>query len=153
MVVPTLSLDNPVLKAYLFYSSISLAKMLFMSLFTAAKRMLSNVFANPEDVKAFSSDKDVKPTVSDPDVERVRRNHLNDLENIPLFVFLGLFFIFTGVSYTTAIWHFRIFTASRIMHTIFYQTAFEPPLFRSLCFLVGTVVNISMIVQIIMATM
>ena len=40
------------------------------------------MFANPEDAKDVPGSK----VGSDPDVERVRRAHLNDLENIPLFI-------------------------------------------------------------------
>ena len=40
------------------------------------------MFANPEDAKDVPGSK----VGSDPEVERVRRAHLNDLENIPLFI-------------------------------------------------------------------
>jgi glutathione S-transferase len=50
-----------------------------------------------------------------------RRNHLNDLENIPPFVLIGLMYTLTDPDEDVAIWHFRIFTASRFLHMIAYQ--------------------------------
>lgn len=82
------------------------------------------VFSNPEDTK-LSSSKDAKVTFTDPDVERIRRNHLNDMENILPFVIIGLFYVGINPSPTQALWHFRIFFFSRIFHTIAYQVIKE----------------------------
>ena len=38
------------------------------------------------------------------------RNHLNDMENIPVFLFLGLLYVATNPTPSVALWHFRIFT-------------------------------------------
>ncbi len=65
--------------------------------------------------------KDAKVTLADPDVERIRRNHLNDIENILPFVVIGLFYVGIDPSPVLALWHFRIFFFSRIFHTIAYQ--------------------------------
>lgn len=58
---------------------------------------------------------------SDPDVERVRRNHLNDIENIIPFVLVGFFYVSTDPDRDTALWHFRVFFISRLLHTLSYQ--------------------------------
>jgi glutathione S-transferase len=63
-------------------------------------------------------------TTSDPDVERVRRNHLNDIENIVPFVLVGLFYVGTNPDRDVALWHFRIFFVSRVLHTLTYQVEF-----------------------------
>ena len=77
-------------------------------------------FANPEDV-GIGSNKQAKVTLSDPDVERVRRNHLNDIENILPFVIIGCLYVSTNPTAIVALWHFRVFFFSRIFHTIAYQ--------------------------------
>ena len=76
-----------------------------------------------------------------------RRNHLNDLENIPVFLILGLLYVLTGPTYFAAVLHFRVFTASRILHTVAYQMALPQPS-RAVCFVAGLAVCLSMAVQI-----
>ena len=80
----------------------------------------------------------------------VGRIHLNDLENIPSFLFLGLLYILINPAPSAALWHFRIFFAARLMHTIVYQAALPQPS-RGACFAVGMVVSASMAFQIVMA--
>lgn len=54
----------------------------------------------------------------DEDVERVRRAHLNDLENIPAFLIAGLFFVCSEPNVDLALWLFRIAFLARVGHTI-----------------------------------
>ena len=77
-------------------------------------------FANPEDLQ-LGKRKGLQPNFSDPDVERVRRNHLNDIENIVPFVLIGLAFVACNPSAANALWHFRIFFFARLLHTFAYQ--------------------------------
>lgn len=64
--------------------------------------------------------KNIKPKFGDEEVERIRRAHLNDLENIPIFIIAGLFYILTGPSTIIAITLIRIGAIGRIAHTISY---------------------------------
>ena len=76
------------------------------------------VFANPEDVA--TNDK-AKISFSNDDVERVRRCHQNDIENIFPFVFLsGLYIVAVSPSLFAAKCVFIGFTASRFVHTLVY---------------------------------
>jgi len=77
------------------------------------------------------------------------RNHLNDLENIPAFLFLGLLYIAIQPSLNAAVWHFRIFAVSRIFHMIAYQLPLPQPS-RALGFGAGLAVCISMAVQVLL---
>ena len=56
----------------------------------------------------------------DDDVERYRRAHANDLENIPIFILISIFYLASDPSATAANVHFITFTASRILHTVAY---------------------------------
>ncbi|KAK2148343.1 hypothetical protein LSH36_501g01141 [Paralvinella palmiformis] len=125
--------------------------MIFMSLLTSLVRSRKGAFSNSEDVAAFYKGKnqDKKPILNDPDVERIRRNHLNDMENIPPFVLIGFLYVLTSPSPEIALWHFRIFAFSRILHTVSYQLALQP--WRGLCFGIGLVITISMGWQVIQA--
>merc|ERR1719336_1237293 len=75
------------------------------------------------------------------DVERVRRAHQNDLENILPFLSLGLLYLFTGPSLFTAKMVFRSFSCLRIVHTIAYLSEMSHSL-RALCFFGGMLVNL-----------
>lgn len=102
--------------SYVFYSALLALKMLLMGPITGYYRITKKVFANPEDAAKFS----VKEKMNDADVERVRRAHQNDLENIPVFWVVALLFVLTGPSETTARYVFRIYTIARIQHTVMY---------------------------------
>ncbi len=62
-------------------------------------------FANPEDASGV---KGGKVMIGDPDVERVRRAHLNDIENIIPFVLLAAVYLTTGPSLGTASLLFKV---------------------------------------------
>ena len=120
------ALSNPVFSSLAGYSSLALLKMLGMSTYTLAQRFRTSNFGTPEDdiykqlanrLGLSGSSSSAKPD----SVERARNNHLNDLENIIPFVLIGLFYVGTRPKFDYALWHFRIFLASRILHTIAYQ--------------------------------
>jgi glutathione S-transferase len=142
------ALSNPLFSAYAFYGSVVILKMLALGPLTTFKRFTAGIFCNPEDAEGFGQPKVI---IGDDRVERVRRNHLNDLENIPAFLFLGLLYITTKPTLAAALWHFRIFTASRFIHTFIYQFAIPQPS-RALIYYVGIATCLSMGYQIIVAT-
>ncbi len=72
--------------------------------------------SNPEDVKLLGG----KVDFNDQDVERTRRAHLNDMENIYLFFSNASFYLMTEPDVGTATALFNTFTAARYLHTIFY---------------------------------
>ncbi|XP_034983202.2 microsomal glutathione S-transferase 1 [Zootoca vivipara] len=141
--------DMDVMTAYTFHAVILIVKMMLMSPLTGYLRMKNKAFANPEDAATFVKGEAAKKYLrTDPDVERVRRLHRNDLENIIPFLFIAFFYSFTGISETTALIHFRIFTAARLLHTIAYLVPLPQPC-RGLGFGVGLLVTFSMIFQLL----
>ena len=80
----------------------------------------------------------------------VFRNHLNDLENIPAFIMTAILYTMTGPAPQMALWHFRIFAASRITHMIVFQLAGPQPI-RGSMFMTGVLCTMSMLVQSICA--
>ena len=121
-------LSNAVFRNFLFYAVASVIKLMAMALLTSRQRFAKQAFANPEDIPRANR-KTAQPNTSDPDVERVRRNHLNDIENVIPFVLIGFCYIAINPALTVALWHFRIFFFSRLLHTFAYQV------FLSLSFL------------------
>ncbi|XP_068825874.1 microsomal glutathione S-transferase 1 isoform X3 [Capricornis sumatraensis] len=104
----------------------------------------SQVFANPEDCAGFGKGENAKKYLrTDDRVERVRRAHLNDLENIVPFLGIGLLYSLSGPDLSTAILHFRLFVGARIYHTIAYLTPLPQPN-RALAFFIGYGVTLSM---------
>ena len=99
-------------------------------------------------------------------VERVRRAHQNDIENILPFLILGFLYMFTNPAYSTALlcyrcvflhsfkhllishFVFRIFVGARIFHTIVYLLIVPQPS-RALAWFAGIFVNIYMAYKII----
>lgn len=135
-----ISLSNPAVQSYIFYSGVLGLKVLGMTFLTAKQRFSKNVFANPEDTKTTKG----VVKYDDPDVERVRRAHLNDLENIPVFWVLGGLYLTTGPVAAWATLLFRLFTAGRIIHTIVYAVTPLPQPARGIAFGIPLFINLYM---------
>ncbi|TDG42100.1 hypothetical protein AWZ03_011470 [Drosophila navojoa] len=116
MSLELLTLNNPVFKSFTFWAGVLVVKMLAMSLLTAIQRFKTKTFANPEDLMSPK----LKVKFDDPNVERVRRAHRNDLENILPFFAIGLLYTLTNPSAFLAINLFRAVGISRIVHTLVY---------------------------------
>uniref|UniRef100_A0A8I5NGP5 Microsomal glutathione S-transferase 1 n=1 Tax=Papio anubis TaxID=9555 RepID=A0A8I5NGP5_PAPAN len=128
MVDLTQIMDDEVFMAFASYATIVLSKMMLMSVTTAFYRLTRKVFANPEDCVTFGKGENAKKYLrTDDRVERVRRAHLNDLENIVPFLGIGLLYSLSGPDLSTAILHFRLFVGARIYHTISYLTPLPQP--------------------------
>jgi len=100
---------------------------LLMAPLTAIQRFTHKAFANPEDCAMQK----VKPRV-DENVERVRRAHLNDLENIPIFFVASFCYIMTNPDIALATNLIRAFTLARIAHTVVYAIVVVPQPARAL---------------------
>ncbi|XP_040004811.1 microsomal glutathione S-transferase 1-like [Xiphias gladius] len=141
-------MDSQVLQSFSTYATIVILKMMLMSPLTSYFRLTRKVFANLEDTKFVSSAEDKKLVRIDPDVERVRRCHQNDLENIIPFVVVGLLYALTEPELSAALLHFRLFTGSRIFHTLAYVAALPQPS-RGLSWILGMLVTFSMAYRVL----
>lgn len=142
-------IDSEVFLAFSTYATIVILKMMLMSLVTSYYRLTKQVFANIEDTTLVKTTEDRKKLVRfDPDVERVRRCHQNDLENIVPFVVIGLLYSLTGPDLSSALLHFRVFVGSRFIHTVTYVMALPQPS-RGLFFGVGLCATMSMAYRVL----
>ncbi|XP_026283143.1 microsomal glutathione S-transferase 1-like [Frankliniella occidentalis] len=141
------STDNPVFAAYVFYSGVLVLKMLGTTLLVVRQRFAKKVVMNPED--RMDKNSKVLPTGGDPDVERPRRAHMNDLENIPAFWVTGLLYCLTNPAPALAVNLFRAYTAARIMHTIVYAVVPLPQPSRIIVFVVGVTITTYMAISTI----
>lgn len=137
-------LEQPAVQSYILYSGILALKVLGTAFLTSRVRYSKKVFANPEDAAGRG-----KVKLDDPDVERVRRAHLNDLENIPAFWLLGALFLTTSPEAAWATLLFRIYTAGRVLHTFVYAVRPLPQPARGIAFGVPYLIMLYMGVKVV----
>lgn len=147
--------DTPQFQSFAKHGALAIAKMLIMGPLTGTFRIAKGSFANKEDYagsgKLSRDELKTKLATKDPFIERIRRCHLNDIENIVPFFLVGSLYVLTAnPTLESCNWHFRIFLASRILHTISYILALPQPS-RVLCYFVGLVTTWSMVVRVISA--
>ncbi|XP_017155224.1 microsomal glutathione S-transferase 1 isoform X2 [Drosophila miranda] len=124
------NLDNPVFCCYLFWATVLVVKMLLMSLLTAVQRFRFKIFPNQEDL--FFKNTEVQ--FNDPHVERVRRAHRNDMENILPYFIMALIYISTNPDATVSCNLFRVASLARIVHTLVYAVYPVPQPSRIIAF-------------------
>ncbi|XP_054469045.1 prostaglandin E synthase [Anoplopoma fimbria] len=138
---------NEVFSCFVFYGVLLVMKMYVIAIVTGQVRLRKKAFANPEDALRHGG---LQYHREDPYVERCRRAHINDMENILPFLFLGAIYSMTGPSVAAARIHFMVFFMARMLHTIAYLFALQAPT-RSLAYIVGQIPCVSMALQILMA--
>ncbi|XP_034118534.1 microsomal glutathione S-transferase 1 isoform X1 [Drosophila albomicans] len=145
--IELISLNNEVFRCFMGWSAVLVLKMFGMSLLTGLWRFITLTFANPEDLMSPK----LKVKFDDPNVERVRRAHRNDLENILPFFIVGLLYTLTNPSAFIAINLFRAVGISRIAHTLVYAVVVVPQPARALSFFVALGATAYMALQVILA--
>ncbi|XP_035248129.1 prostaglandin E synthase [Anguilla anguilla] len=138
--------DNEVFASFVFYSTLLILKMYILAIITGQQRLHRKAFCNPEDAMRHGG---LQYHREDPDVERSRRAHRNDMENIFPFLFLGAVYSITEPTLLIARVHFQVFFLARIMHTVAYLFALKAPT-RSVSYTIGQVSCLSMLVQILL---
>lgn len=131
---------TPAFQAYAVCAALLVLKMWLTGNATGLLRVRRGVFITPEDY-TFTG----KPTAGqDETIERLRRAHQNDLENVLPFLAVGALYAATGPSATLAGWLFGIFTVARIVHTVVYAMGLQP--WRTIAFEAG---NLSLLVLVV----
>ncbi|CAM4564565.1 unnamed protein product [Leuciscus chuanchicus] len=138
-------INSDVFLAFSTYTTIVILKMMLMSPLTGYFRITRKAFQNWEDTWMAKKDPEERKKMlqTNPDVERVRRCHQNDLENIIPFVVIGLLYALTGPDLSMALLHFRVFVGSRFIHTVAYVMPLPQPS-RALSWIVGMITTFSM---------
>lgn len=127
-----LTLQDPTVQSYIVYAAILALKLLLFSMLTGLKRSEKKVYANPEDAALLGG----RISLSDPDIERLRRAHLNDLENIPAFWILGALYLTTNPAAAWATLLFRAYTLGRLLHTFVYAIKPLPQPSRAIAYFI-----------------
>ncbi len=136
----------PAFAPLVLFSVLLALKMGAVAFATANARFKSKVVINPEDVPVnpgSRSEQDDAPTTL-----RAKRAHLNDVENIPVFLILALLFTLAGCSAMAGWAYFGVYFVARTLHTVFYLAAKQP--WRTAMFALGQLTQLGMMVQLLM---
>jgi prostaglandin-E synthase 1 len=139
----------PAFQTWALCSAIIVVTLYGLGFRTAAVRAKRQAVVNAEDVGVNPGSKVVDS--EHPDVLRVKRAHLNAMENaIPFFV-MGFVYSLTDPNMTMARIVYFGFVAARILHAFFYLNGKQP--FRTGSFVLGAVANLVMTVQVVRAAL
>ncbi|NLD54075.1 MAG: MAPEG family protein [Burkholderiaceae bacterium] len=122
----SMTLQSPLIATWAIAASLMILKSVGMSWLTVGRMMQANGgFRSPEDLRKTRLNPDPSPRQLEPDerVERVRRIHLNDLENVPFFLVAGFLYVLSEPPLLQAQWVLYGYVASRLLHFGAYLTA------------------------------
>ncbi len=141
-----LSFDNPVFRVYVIAAALMVIKMIGTAWLTVYRMMKVDAgYRSPEDERRGALNKSPRAGQLDKNeyVERIRRIHQNDGENVPLFLVIGLVFVLVQPGLTLAMCMLYGYAASRLLHFAAYLTARSHEL-RATCWTIGALLLLGM---------
>ncbi|MDX5359892.1 MAG: MAPEG family protein [Alphaproteobacteria bacterium] len=150
-----ISLDDPVFATYAIAAALMILKTLAMAWLTVLRMMqVKGGYRAPEDLRKtpLNPAPDPKQLAPDERVERMRRIHMNDLENVPFFLAAGFLYVLTGPSVLMAQVVLYGYVASRLLHFAAYATAQTHDV-RATFWTVGVLILIYMTVAVLLAAL
>ena len=150
-----LSLHNPLFVTYVIAATLMILKAVSMSWLTVVRMLQENGgFRSPEDLRKtpLNPAPDARQLERNERVERVRRIHQNDLENLPFFLVAGLLYVLTGPSLLMAQLLLYGYVVSRLLHFAAYLSAQTHDL-RATLWTVGSLIVIFMTVRTLLAAL
>ena len=140
--------SEPLVRLYAVVYVLLGLKMAAVGNYTSILRLRRKIFATPED---YALQGMAPRTTRDEDIERTRRAHQNDVENIPLFWALGFVFLMTYPPLVAAEIYLVGFLLARTAHSIFYIRSMQPH--RTIAFALGGVLTLAMAVHTLIAVL
>jgi glutathione S-transferase len=150
-----LSFQNPLFATYAIAATLMILKAVSMSWLTVVRMMqVKGGFRSPEDLRKTALNPEPNPRQLEPDerVERMRRIHLNDLENLPFFLVAGFLYVLTEPSLLLARVLLYGYVASRLLHFAAYASARTHDT-RATLWTVGSVILIFMTGRTLLAAL
>ncbi len=151
----TLSPQNPLFATYLIAATLMILKAVGMSWLTVARMMsVKGGFRSPEDLRKTPLNPSPRPAQLEPDerVDRIRRIHLNDLENLPFFLAAGFLYVLTQPPLLLAQVLLYGYVVSRLLHFAAYLTARTHDT-RATLWTIGSLILIFMTVRTLLAAL
>jgi glutathione S-transferase len=128
------------------FAVLLILKMGAVAFITSNERRKAQVVVNPEDTGVNPGSHFESAEAES--VQRVKRAHLNDVENIPVFLVLALIFTLSGCSATAGWVYFGVYFVARTLHTVFYLKAVQP--WRTAAFGVGQLTQLGIMVHLLL---
>jgi glutathione S-transferase len=150
-----LSAQNPVFVTYMIAASIMILKLMGQGWMTVYRMLrVDGGWATPEDMRGGLINRNPRPEQLGPNdyVDRSRRMHHNDLENIPAFLACGLLFVAAAPSLLVANILMYTFVGARLLHTLAYATK-QTHEVRATFYTIGSVVVIVMAVYVLIVAL
>ncbi|MXN65430.1 MAPEG family protein [Stappia sp. GBMRC 2046] len=142
----SLTPENPVFATYMIAASLMVLKIMGQGWMTVYRMLKSDAgLVSPEDLQVGIINKNPRPEQLEiiDYVDRSRRMHRNDLENIPAFLASGLLFVLAGPPLWLANTLMYGFVAARLLHTLAYATKQSHEM-RATLYTVGSLIVIFM---------
>ncbi|OWY06227.1 MAPEG family protein [Thioclava sp. NG1] len=146
-----LSLENPVFATYVIAAALMVLKVMGQGWMTVYRMQKTNSgLASPEDVQTGLLNKAPDPAQLELNdyVDRSRRMHRNDLENIPAFWVAGFLFVMTDPALWAAQTLMYGFVAARIAHFLAYATR-QTHEVRATFYTIGSLIVIYMALHVV----
>lgn len=146
-----LTMENPVFVTYAVAAALMILKIMAQGWMTVYRMLKVHAgWAAPEDLRVGILNRAPSPEQleSNEYVERSRRMHRNDLENIPAFLAAGLLFVTVAPPYWLAAVLMYAYVISRLVHAVAYATAQSHEV-RSTLWTIGSVIVIFMALYVL----
>jgi len=146
-----LTMENPVFVTYMITAAIMILKVMGQGWMTVYRMLKVQAgWASPEDLQAGLINRKPSPEQLEVNdyVDRSRRMHRNDLENIPAFLACGLIFVATGPSLVLANSMMYGFVAARLLHTLAYASKQSHEV-RATLYTIGSLLVMAMAVYVL----
>jgi glutathione S-transferase len=150
-----MSMENPVFTTYMVAAAIMVLKIMGQGWMTVFRMLKSDSgFASPEDLRSGLINRNPRADQLEVNdyVDRSRRMHRNDLENIPAFLACGLIFVAAGPSHLLASLLMYGFVVARLAHAVAYATKQSHEV-RATLYSIGSLIVITMAVYALVAAL
>jgi glutathione S-transferase len=150
-----LSLQDPVFATYVIAATLMILKAVSMSWLTVVRMMQEKGgFRSPEDLRrtALNPAPDPQQLERNERVDRIRRIHMNDLENLPFFLAAGFLYVLTGPPLLLAQVLLYGYVLSRLLHFAAYLTAQTHDM-RATLWTVGSLIIVFMTCRTLLAAL
>jgi len=146
-----LTMGNPVFVTYMIAAALMILKIMGQGWMTVYRMIASDSgLVSPEDLRTGLINRDPRAEQLELNdyVDRSRRMHRNDLENIPAFLACGLLFVTAEPSATLASILMYTFVGARLLHTLAYTTKQSHEV-RATLYTIGSAIVVFMAVYVL----
>jgi prostaglandin-E synthase 1 len=134
--------NNPTFTAFAITCLLLCINLLFLWIYSGAKRHRFKSTPNVEDATRFGA---ALAQADPPEISRVLRAHSNAQASIYPFVVLGLIYLLAGGAAGPATFYFVVFCLARLLHSYAYLSARQP--LRTISFIVGLLATVGLLLH------